>query len=175
MIKLYKKRAEMNDSQAIYNIGGFYSGGKWGFPQNHSKAFELYCRAADLGCVDAYYNIASACLNGRGVETDDVKKVIYHYELAAIKGDVDARYFLGLGEEQKTGNMDRALKHYMIATEGGYSKALESIKRMYINGNATKDDYANALRLYQAYIDEVQTDQRVEAAAARSGRNIQIK
>ena len=116
-----------------------------------------------------------AAKGGSTVLTTRLLRQLYHYELAAIKGDVDARYFLGLGEEQKTGNMDRALKHYMIATEGGYSKALESIKRMYINGNATKDDYANALRLYQAYIDEVQTDQRVEAAAARSGRNIQIK
>ena len=36
---------------------------------------------------------------------------------------------------------------------------------MYKNGHATKDDYAKALRAHQAYLDEIRSDQRDEAAA----------
>ena len=38
---------------------------------------------------------------------------------------------------------------------------------MYGYGHATKDDYAEALQSYQAYLDEVKSDQRDQAAAAR--------
>ena len=80
-------------------------------------------------------------------------------------GDLAARYNLGAVEEE-LGNMDRALKHYIIAVKDGGSDSLESIKGMYKNGHATKDDYAKALSLYQAYLNEVKSDQRDEAAAA---------
>ena len=33
-------------------------------------------------------------------------------------------------------------------------------------GHATKDDYAKALRAYQAYLAEIKSDQRDKAAAA---------
>ena len=39
------------------------------------------------------------------------------------------------------------------------------IQKMYKDGHATKDDYAKALKAYQAYISEIKSDQR-EAAAA---------
>ena len=68
-------------------------------------------------------------------------------------------------EEVSLGNKDRALKHYMIAARDGSKKSLENIKSLYSNGHATKDDYATALRDYQAYLDEIRSDQRDEAAA----------
>ena len=52
----------------------------------------------------------------------------------------------------------------MIAVEGGDNASLKQIKQMYTNGNATKDDYAKALQAYQAYLDEVKSDDRDKAA-----------
>ena len=52
----------------------------------------------------------------------------------------------------------------MIAVRGGYTKSLNAIQRMYKNGHATKDHYANALQSYQAYINEIKSDQRDKAA-----------
>ena len=63
--------------------------------------------------------------------------------------------------------MGRALKHFMIAAEGGFYRSPKNIKSMYMDGHATKDDYAKALRAYQAYLIEIKSDQRDEAAAAR--------
>ena len=62
--------------------------------------------------------------------------------------------------------MNRALKHYMIAAEGGHNIALKAIQELYTNGYATKDDYATALRAYQAYLVEIKSNQRDKAAAA---------
>ena len=76
-----------------------------------------------------------------------------------------ARYNLAVLEKQ-AGNMDRALRHWIIAVKGGKKKSLDSIKRLYSNGHATKDDYGQALRAHQAYIEEVKSVERDEAAAA---------
>ena len=36
-----------------------------------------------------------------------------------------------------------------------------------MEGNATEDNYAKALRSYQAYVNEIKSDQRGKAAAER--------
>ena len=71
-------------------------------------------------------------------------------------GDVWARNNLGI-VEIKAGNYERALKHYMIAVEGGYNKSLNVIKQMFSKGYATRDDYAKALQSHQAYLEEIKS------------------
>ena len=114
--------------------------------------------------AEAYSNIGAAYENGNGVEIDE-KKANHYYKLAAIEGNEVARYNLGVGEEN-AGNMKRALKHYMIAAEGGDSDSLKQIRKLYTNGHATKEDYAKALRAYQAYLAEIKSIQRDAASAA---------
>ena len=41
----------------------------------------------------------------------DINKAVYYYELAAIGGSVQARYYLGR-EDYRTGKQPRALKHF---------------------------------------------------------------
>lgn len=94
----------------------------------------------------------------------DEKKARHYYELAATGGDETARCNLGV-METRSGNVDRAMKHWMIAVRGGNRESLENIKSMYKREHIAKDDYAKALRSYQAYVDEVKSDQRDEAAA----------
>ena len=163
MIKHYKKRVEVDDAEAIYNLGCCYSDGELGLPQDHAEALELWHRASDLGHATSYYNIACAYDLGDGVERDEKKAVLY-YELAAMGGHVNSRYNLGV-LEKRAGNMNRALKHYMIAVSFGDNGSLEVIKEMFMNKYATKDDYAKALRVYQAYLNDIKSPQRDEAAA----------
>jgi len=166
-VKRYEKRIEMNDPRAIFNLGCRYRDGRLGLPQNRAKAYELWHRAAELGNAEAYYNIGIAYMNGYGVEVD-MKKIIHYWELAAMRGHVKARHNLGVVEGQ-AGNMDRALKHFLIAVKDGHLNSMENIKSMYREGEATKDDYAKALRSYQAYLDEIKSDQRDEAVAFDDG------
>ena len=164
MIKREKKRIEAKDPRAIFNIGIYYRDGICGYPQDHTKALELWHQAGEFGSAKAYTNIGYSYQQGDGVEVDD-KKATYYYELAAMKGDEVARHNLGLAEE-RAGNVDRALKHYMIAARDGHSNSLERIKWLYTNGRVPKEDYTKALQAYQAYLGEIRSRQRDEAAAA---------
>ena len=136
----------------------------YGFPRDYTKALELWHRAAELGNAEAYSSIGSAYQRGRGVEVDE-NKVRHYWELAAMGGDVRARHNLGTMEIE-AGNMDRALKHWMIAVRDGYNESLEKIKLWYANGQATKDEYTEALQLYQTYLGEIKSSQRDKAAAS---------
>ena len=163
VVERAKKRMELGDADAMYGLGCCYADGDDGLTQDHAKASELWHQAAELGNALAYYSIGNAYYFGRGVEQDE-KKGNHYWELAAMKGDTDARHNLGV-LEKRAGNMDRIVKHYMIAAGCGDNDSLENIKQMFMNGDATKDDYAKALRAYQANLVEIKSAQRDEAAA----------
>ena len=159
-----KKRMDNGDAEALHICGCYYEEGQCGLTQNHSKAFELQQKAAYLGFGEAYFNIGNACMDGRGVERDFNMGVRF-WEVAARKGSASARHNLGMSEEEEGGNLDIALRHFMIAIRSGVPDSLERIKRLYSAGHVTKDDYKDALRSYQTYLSEVKSDQRDEAAA----------
>ena len=107
-----QKRVELGDAEAIYALGCNYDHGRYGSPQDYDEAFELFVRAGELGHVDAYCNVGYAYENGNGVEIDK-EKANHYYKLAAIGGDVIARYNLGnSNNEEDESNMTRALKHH---------------------------------------------------------------
>jgi len=164
-----QKRVDAGDAQAINNLGIHYALGSHGFPQDYAKALKLWKRSAELGYAYAYQNIGTTYGNGNGVGRD-MKKAEHYYELGAMRGDAQARHMLGHDvelkrSEPKRGNIDRALRHYMIALEGGYNDSLKDLQKLYSNGLATKDEYTEALRAYQKYLNEVKSSQRDEAAA----------
>ena len=162
MIDQVKKRVEVNDAKAMQWLGNAYVNGS--LPQNNAKALELWHRAAELGNARAYLSIGGAYCNGEGVERD-FKKANHYNQEAAMRGEIRARYSLGAFEERNAGNYDRALKHYMIAVRGGDKFSLNMVQEMYKRGRATKEDYTNALRAFQSYLDEIKSPQRDEAAA----------
>ena len=147
---------EVDDAEAIYEMGCCYFEGSRGLPQDHVKALELWHRAGKLGKAKSHYSIGAAYNRGEGVERDE-KKANHYYELAAMGGHITARHNLGV-LEGRAGNMDSAAGF-------GCTRSLELIKHMIMNVDATKDDYTKALRSRQTYLDEIKSDQRDEAAA----------
>ena len=162
LLKRTKKRAEGDDAVAMRNLGCYYYDGRYGLKQNYNKALKLFLRAGELGYAASYFNIAQAYLNGEGVERD-MKKAKHYYELAAMGGDAKARHNLGFFEEIE-GNTSIAMKHYMIAAAAGYDNSLTNIRKGYMNGQATKDDFEKALRTHKEAKDEMKSDQRDAAA-----------
>ena len=163
LIERDKERMEKGDVQAIYNVGCDYFHGGGDVPQDHTKGLELFHRAAELGYAKAYTNIGSSYKIGQGVQVDK-KKAMHYYERAAMGGNVLARHNLG-NDEMREGNMDRALKHFMIAVRSGHDDSLNNVKVLFSNGHATKDDYTKALQSYQEYLGEIRSPQRDKAAA----------
>ena len=160
------KRAESDDATAIYNIGCCYIDGELGFPpRNYKKAIKLWLRAGDLGHAAANQNVGYAYDEGEGVEKDE-NKAKYYFELAAMGGNVCARHNIG-NWEQRAGNFDRAVKHWMISAGAGHDVPVKNIQQGYLDGHATKDDFEKALRSHKEAKDEMKSDQRAAARCSK--------
>jgi hypothetical protein len=163
-----RKQMEKGNAYAFAYFAGFYADGTHSVPQDLAKANELDLEAGELGCADAYHNLANAYRVGSGVEVDK-KKAKHYYELAAINGSVSARYNLGM-IEGRDGNHQRAYKHYILAARAGSEKDLGKVKVGFMNGIVTKDGYAHALRGYQNWQAEVTSEARDKARAELAQR-----
>ena len=99
------KLTEKDNAIAIHNLGWDYRDGtvidgKYGLPQDYTKALELWHRAGELGSVEAYCDIGSAYHLGEIVEVDE-KKARHYYELAAMGGNAQSRHNLGILERDE--------------------------------------------------------------------------
>ena len=122
---------------------------------DHRGAVGYCTKAAELGDVDAHYHLALMYQLGKGFKKDE-KKASYHLECAVIGGHVDARYNLGYIEGEN-GRLDRAVKHWIIAANMGHVRSLEALKKLYRDGQISKDDFAAALRAHQAAIEAMKS------------------
>ena len=86
-----------------------------------------------------------------------------------MKGDVAARHNLGLIEGH-AGNHHQAMKHFLIAARAGSKLSLDVVKKGYMHGHVTKEEYATTLREYQKSQDEMTSDARDKALTARNQR-----
>ena len=161
-IKRYKKLMENGNACAFYYLAGAYADGIKGLSLDRQKANELYLKAGELGCAEAYFNLGNAYDNGRGVEVDE-GKATHYWELAAMGGDVCARYNLGYTEAQ-AGNIQRAMKHFLISARAGDGDSLDRVKSGFRSGIITKDEYEETLRSYHKHQVEMKNDMRDEAA-----------
>ena len=155
------KRMEAGDADAFGCMGTLYLLGGYGLPQDIDKGLELTERAAELGSAGAHYNLADLYFAGQHVPRN-AKNELSHNQQAAMRGHIGARHNLGCGE-MKSGHSDRAIKHWMIASASGSKHCLHKIQLMFTQGTVTKAQYEKALRTYQSYQEEIQSDQRTRA------------
>ena len=73
----------------------------------------------------------------------DLQKAKYYYELAAMGGNVKARYNLG-NLEKRAGNVDSAVKHWVISAAAGDDNSMKAIREGYTNGHVTEADIEKA-------------------------------
>jgi len=161
-IKRVQKLMDKGDGEAFNCFAGYYTLGQHGLSQDYRKANELLLKAGELGYSDAYNNLGNNYLSGRGVEIDKMKAK-YYWELAAIKGNVNARHNIGT-VERNAGNYERAMKHYIIAAKSGGKESLHNVKLAYMDKIVTKDEYASTLRAHQQRLDEMKSVARDRAA-----------
>ena len=155
------KRVKANDPAALRHLGGnCYNEG------DYDGAFEYFTKAAEWGNTDAHYRLGNRHYKGIGVD-EDKEKVVYHWEKAAIGGHPDARHNLATIEEEH-GNMERAVKHLIIAANLGDQDSMKRLWKHYSAGNITKEELDATLRSHHAAIDEMKSEQR-DAAEATIG------
>ena len=161
LMERVKKRIAMGDAEAFHWLGGQYYDGNGYFSQDYNRAFTLWNKAADLGSVRTHNALALAYDSGDVVERD-VKRAFHHYKIAAIGGHEYARYYLGVFEYDN-GDIDRSIKHYMMAARNGFDESLREVGGAYKAGHITKDQYLATLCAYQDSQAEMRSEQRTKA------------
>ena len=163
--KLRMKRVKANDPVAIFQLGAEkYREG------DYQSAFEYWSKAAELGDSQAQWRLGDMYHCGEGIEKDK-RKEIYHLEEAAIGGHPAARHNLG-AQEYCNGNMERAVKHWIIAAGQGLDESIKALMDAFKGGFVSKEELAAALRAQKAAIDEMNSAQRIEAEEFYRRKNI---
>jgi TPR repeat protein len=157
------KRIEVNDPVAMC-----YMGKRCQIEGDYKGAFEYWDKAAELGNIEAHFNLSTMYRKGDGVERDK-KKELHHLEQAAIGGDPDSRYNLGITEENNR-RVDRAVRHWIIAAKLGHDGSLDALKDVFKRGLVSKEDFAAALRAHQTAVDATKSPQREAAEEHLRGR-----
>ncbi len=137
--------------------------------RDYDGAFGYWTKAAEFGDADAHFSLSIMYQLGQGVEKDE-EKGVYHMEHAAIGGDPFARNNLGVFEGEN-GNIERAVKHFIIAANLGNDLSMKALWGHYSCGNITKKDLEATLRNHKAAIDATKSSQR-DAAEAIYRRNM---
>ena len=160
-LAMLQARIKKRDPDAIKFLGEQYFSGEFGLQKDMQKAIGLWEEAAELGSIEALYNLGAAYSRGLGVQEDMTRAAEYHQK-AAILGDVQSRFNLGYYEIRKE-NGDRAMRHFLISAKVGDKNSLEAFKKMFMGGLATKEQYAQALKGYQDALQELKCHDRDEA------------
>ena len=154
------KRVKANDPTALREMGR-----RCYHERDYDSAVEYLTMSAELGDVVAHNQLGKMHYNGEGVEKNE-EKGVYHFEKAAIGGHHQARYNLA-AVEHNTGNIERAVKHFIIAANLGHERSMKELWKQYSTSNITKEDLEATLRTHKAAIDEMKSPER---EAAKIGR-----
>jgi tetratricopeptide (TPR) repeat protein len=158
VVKQVMKRIKKNDPVAMTHMGETHDR-----EGDYGNALEYWTKAAKLGDAAAHCCLGTLYRIGEGVEKDE-KKAVYHYEQAAIGGHPVARDRLA-SYETKNRRFERAAKHWIIAANLGHDVSLKHIKDLFMAGIVSKEEYAAALRGYQAAVNETKNAAREKGEA----------
>ena len=160
------KRVKANDPAAMTEMG----------TKHHEKgdydvAIKYFTKAAELGDLVAHYYLGLVYEGeGReGVERNE-KKMMHHYEKAAVGGHIEARFNLGRYELYENGSIERAVKHFIIAANLGCDLSMKALWVAFKTGDITKEDLEAAIRAHKAAVDATKSQQREAAEAAEAAR-----
>ena len=160
-LAMIQKRVSKGDAAAFFHLAQKYFYGELGLAKDVPRAIELWSEAAELESVEAHYELGVIYCAEKGTR-EDKPRGVHHWQLAAMKGHVSSRHNLGF-DELINGECELAVKHWMISAKMGHEKSLTGIKGMFMDGLATKAQYAEALRGYGDAVEEMKSHHREEA------------
>lgn len=129
--KWYQITAD-HDQESMFQLAHLYDDGK-GVEQDSEKAMNLYRNAAELGHVNAQFNMGCILLDKE--KYSEAKK---WFLMAAEQGDIEAEYNLGYIYEKGYGvdvNLEEACRWYKLAADQGDEDAAEALKGIQTNLN----------------------------------------
>jgi TPR repeat protein len=149
------KRVQANDANSICELGAYYYQGLNGLQQDNKKGKDLYAKAAKLDHHKAHYNLADIY----HFNEVNLKKAKFHYEAAAMLGCEVARCNLGV-MEYKSGNMDRAIKHWLIAASVGHFRSMHNLRELFHERRVSRETIDSTLAAYNSSCAEMRSEPR---------------
>ncbi len=119
-------------------------------PADQSQTIDSYRRAAQLGNIEAQYNVGRIYYNGDGVPEDKAQAAEW-FRQAAEQGHVRAQHALGVMNNQGDGvPEDKVLAAlwFTLSAEQGYAPSQSSLGERYFQGEGVPQDYAQAVQWY---------------------------
>lgn len=164
---------------AMIHLGEHYCNGNKGLQKDELKAVQFFLRAAELGSPRALLNVSKAfqqCgISGfsfmRERTEDTTEKSDMFCEFAAKKGEVAARYNLGV-VAMFDGKFDVAKRHWLAGAWVGHQYCLKAVKFMFLKGLTSKDDYDQSLRRQHESFMLESTEERAEWLAEKKRRGL---
>ena len=155
-----RKRIELKDPVAMFNIGMKYSYGGLGLPMDQAKCIDLLREAADLGGLDAQYQLGSFHrTGGMGLEQNEVEALKY-FRQAAEGGHLASRNNLGSGEKENNGEHVAAMRHWRLAASGGSMLSIANLLSSFRDGFLHHDDLAETLQAFYRSRAEMRSEDR---------------
>ncbi len=159
--QLYE-HADKNDPRALNTLGNIYNDGSRGVEGDIEKALGFYERAAALGYVSAYINLANLYSRGRGVEQDKAKaaelltQACAVVEAKAAAGENVSKYYahyqLGLAYYNGTlveQDLTKARSLAQQSVNNGYIDSALLLAYMMENGEGGEVDIQGAIANYE--------------------------
>lgn len=123
-----------------------------GISPDYSRAHKLFEIAAGNGHAGAYYYLGKHYEEGLGVEHQDIKKAILHYNKSKEKMYLEAIYRLAWCHKNGRGvkqDNNKAVELLKIAVHKDHPKAIIDLAECYKKGLGTNADMAEAANLYK--------------------------
>ena len=159
--ELLRNRVELNDRNALRNMGGYYGFGEHGVPVDQAKCIDLFRQAADLGCPSAHAQLGVFHSKGEmGLEQNEEEAHKY-WKKAAEGGDLSSMYNVG-SKEGRDGNDVAAMRNLRLAASGGYAPSMKTLIGCFENGLLQHGDLAETLQAKYAARAEMKSDDRDE-------------
>ncbi len=137
------------NSSALNLLGMMYELGK-GVSQDVGKSVVLYRQAADMGDLNAQYNLAVSYDAGSGIP-QNYREAVKWYQRAAEQGASFAQFNLAIMYEQGRGahkNYKKAAHWYNKAAKQGYREAQNNLGYLYESGQGVEKNLVAAYVLF---------------------------
>ena len=154
-----RKRVELKDPTALYNMALHYRDGDLGLPVDQSKCTELLLEAADLDFPDVQYNLGRCHFFGEMGLKQNKEEGIKYTEKAAEGGHIKARHNLGCAEDEN-GDRVAAMRHWRLAASGGHRKSMGALSICFERGLLRHDDLAETLQAFYRSRAELKSEDR---------------
>ena len=132
-IKWYQIAADNGHTSAIANLAYIYYAGKYGVPQDYTKAFKLYKKLADTDDMQAQYQLAEMYYHGAGTP-QSYSQAFTYYQKAADNKKMEAKYTKMYAE------YSLGLMYYGgLGVAQDYEKAFDIFENLVAQGNTNAE------------------------------------